>query len=214
MKRILVMTAGLVALGLSAFSHAPAAAPASQELYGEIKRMDATLSDAFDSHDINKLKLLFTEDLEFYQDNEGLVRYEQTVRDFEGLFAQGNNMRRKLVEGSLEVYPIKDYGAIEMGAHQFCHLENRKDECGTFRFVHLWRKGDGAWKISRVVSYAPLGSSNRSRPLESAESDLPAPRYQRPHHRSARSGHSVAVPFAFRMRRASQSSMHLTLIPG
>ena len=116
--------------------------------------MDAALSDAFDSHDINRLKALFTEDLEFYQDNEGLDRYEQTMKDFESLFAQDNKMRRKLVEGSLEVYPIKDYGAIEIGSHQFCHLEKGKDECGTFRFVHLWRRGDGAWKISRVVSYA------------------------------------------------------------
>lgn len=154
MKRLLVITVGLVATGLAALDHAAQAAPASQELYDEIRRMDSVLSDAFDTHDINKLKALFTEDLEFYQDNEGLVRYEQTVRDFESLFAQGNQMRRKLVEGSLEVYPIKDYGAVEMGAHQFCHVENGKDECGTFRFVHLWRRGDGAWKISRVVSYA------------------------------------------------------------
>ena len=154
MKRLLVITVGLVATGLAALDHAPQAAPASQELYDEIRRMDSVLSDAFDTHDINKLKALFTEDLEFYQDNEGLVGYEQTVKDFESLFAQGNQMRRKLVEGSLEVYPIKDYGAVEMGAHQFCHVENGKDECGTFRFVHLWRRGDGAWKISRVVSYA------------------------------------------------------------
>jgi hypothetical protein len=154
MKRILVMTVELVAMGFSDLDHAPEAAPASQELYDEIKRMDAVLSDAFDAHDINKLKALFTEDLEFYQDNEGLIRYEQTVRDFESLFAQGNKMRRKLIGGSLEVYPIKDYGAIEIGAHEFCHLENGKDECGTFKFVHLWRRADGTWKISRVVSYA------------------------------------------------------------
>jgi hypothetical protein len=97
---------------------------------------------------------MFTEDLEFYQDDEGLVRYQQTMKDFESLFAQGNRMRRKLVAGSLEVYVIKDYGAIEVGSHQFCHVENGKDECGTFRFVHLWRRDEGTWKISRVVSYA------------------------------------------------------------
>ena len=154
MKRILVVTVGLAALALSGLDCAAETAPASQELYDQIKRMDAALTDAFDAHDIDKLKALFTEDLEFYQDNEGLGRYEQTVKDFESLFAQGNKMRRKLVVGSLEVYPIQDYGAIEMGAHRFCHIENGKDECGTFRFVHLWRKDGGGWKISRVVSYA------------------------------------------------------------
>jgi hypothetical protein len=76
------------------------------------------------------------------------------MKDFESLFAQGNKMRRKLVEGTLEVYPIKDYGAMELGAHQFCHLENGKDECETFRFVHLGRRGEGTWKISRVVNYS------------------------------------------------------------
>jgi ketosteroid isomerase-like protein len=154
MKPMLVMAVGLAAIGLSQLDHAAQTAPASQELFNEIKRLDTALSDAFGAHDINKLKALFTEDLEFYQDDEGLVRYEQTMKDFEGLFAQGNQMRRKLVEGSLEVYPIKAYGAIEVGSHQFCHLENGKDECGTFRFVHLWRNGEGGWKISRVVSYA------------------------------------------------------------
>jgi ketosteroid isomerase-like protein len=154
MKRILVMTMGLLALELAGLDHAAAATAVSQELHDEIKRMDAALSAAFDAHDISKLKALFSQDLEFYQDDEGLVRYEQTIKDFENLFAQGNQMRRKLIEGSLEVYPIKDYGAIEVGAHQFCHLEKGQDQCGTFRFVHLWRKEGGAWKISRVVSYA------------------------------------------------------------
>src|ERR1051325_3625465 len=139
MKPILVMACALIAIGLSGLIHvtgkgiAPSeAAPAAQGLYDEVKRMDAALSDAFNAHDINKLKALFTEDLEFYQDNKGLARYEQTVRDFESLFAQGTKMRRELVEGSLEVYPIKDYGAIEIEAHRFCHIENGKDECGTF----------------------------------------------------------------------------------
>jgi len=148
------MALGLATIGLCGLDHASAADPASQELYNEIKLMDTALSVAFDAHDINKLKALFTQDLEFYQDDEGLVRYEQTVKDFESLFAQDNQMRRKLVEGSLEVYPVKGYGAIELGAHQFCHIEKGKDECGTFRFVHLWRREGGAWKIARVVSYA------------------------------------------------------------
>src|SRR5262245_2649136 len=154
MQRILVTAVGLAAIGLSGPDHAAETAPASQGLYNEIKRMDAALSDAFDAHDINKLKALISEDLEVEQDDDGLVRYEPSIKDFESLFAQGNKMRRKLVEGSLEVYPIKEYGAIEVGSHQFCHLENGKDECGTFRFVHVWRKGAGAWRISRVVSYA------------------------------------------------------------
>ncbi len=36
----------------------------------------------------------------------------------------------------------------------FCHVENGKNECGTFRFVHIWQKKDGEWKISRAISYS------------------------------------------------------------
>jgi hypothetical protein len=45
-----------------------------------------------------------------------------------------------LVKGSREVYPIKDYGAIEIGAHQFRHKESGKAECGTFKFAMIWQK--------------------------------------------------------------------------
>ena len=159
MKRILkkpiliaIYLNGLIA-GAGTSLESPAASP-SQHLYDEVKRLDAVLSEAFNKHDVNKLKSLFAEDLEFYQDNEGLVRYEQTVRDFESMFAQGNNMTRELVGNTLEVYPVKDYGAIEIGAHRFCHVENGKNECGTFRFVHIWQKKDGEWKISRAISYS------------------------------------------------------------
>jgi hypothetical protein len=59
----------------------------------------------------------------------------------------------------LEVYPIKDYGAIEIGAHRFCHKEKGNDaspartDCGTFKFAMVWRKIGDSWKISRVLSY-------------------------------------------------------------
>ena len=69
MKPILVMTVGLAAIMLSGFGPVASkgappseAAPASQALYDEIKQMDAALSDAFNKHDISKLKALFTED--------------------------------------------------------------------------------------------------------------------------------------------------------
>ena len=56
------------------------------------------------------------------------------------MFGNVSNITRTLVEGTLEVYPIKDYGAIEVGAHRFCHTENGKEECGSFKFVTVWRK--------------------------------------------------------------------------
>ena len=39
------------------------------------------------------------------------------------MFANMPDIRRDMV-GSLGVYPIKDFGAIEVGTHRFCHKEN------------------------------------------------------------------------------------------
>ena len=58
-----------------------------------------------------------------------------------------------MVKGTLEVHPIKDYGAIETGSHQFKHFENGKEEIGIFKFLMIWKKETDGWKVSKVVSY-------------------------------------------------------------
>ncbi len=124
-----------------------------QNLYKEIARMDSVLFDAYNSHNVDKLSTLFTDDLEFYHDLGGLSDHAQNMEALKNNFAKNNGLRRDLVPGSLEVYPVKDYGAIEIGSHTFCHVENSKQDCGTFKFVMIWREKNGVWKISRVVSY-------------------------------------------------------------
>ena len=96
---------------------------------------------------------LFDENIEFYHDTGGLQHYADVKAGFANLFGRNNGIRRELVAGSLRVFPIKGYGAVELGTHRFCHVENGRDHCGTFDFVHVWRQSDGAWKITRVVSY-------------------------------------------------------------
>ncbi len=123
------------------------------ELKETIAKMDTAMFDALNAHDVERLMALFTSDLEFYHDKGGLTNYEQTGENFKKLFANMPDIRRELVPGTLEVYPIKDYGAIEVGAHRFCHQEEGKEDCGTFRFLHIWRKTGESWKVSRVVSY-------------------------------------------------------------
>jgi len=124
-----------------------------QNLYKEIAHMDSVLFEAFNSHNLDKLKTLFTDDLEFYHDLSGLSGYQKNMESFKNNFDKNNGLRRELVQGSLEVFPIKDFGAIQIGSHKFCHTENGKQDCGTFKFVHIWQKKDGEWKISRVISY-------------------------------------------------------------
>ena len=61
-------------------------------------------------------------------------------------------MVRELVPGSLEVYPLPSYGAIQVGTHRFLHPQE-PGSIGQARFIHVWQKTDGAWKLRRVISY-------------------------------------------------------------
>jgi hypothetical protein len=122
-------------------------------LYKEIAHMDNVLFTAFNTRDIEKFKTLFAADLEFFHDKGGLTNYDYTINSLKETAKKNNGLRRDLVKGSLEVYPIPSYGALEIGVHTFCHLENGKQDCGTFKFVQVWVKKNGEWKISRVISY-------------------------------------------------------------
>ncbi len=122
-------------------------------LYREIAEMDNIMFTAFNTRDTNQFKSLFTQDLEFFHDKGGLTNYDHTISFLKTTAKQNNQLKRELVKGSLEVYPIPGYGAMEIGAHTFCHIENGKQECGTFKFVHIWQKNKKGWQITRVMSY-------------------------------------------------------------
>ena len=124
-----------------------------EKLYAQIQQMDSVLFNAFNSRDTATFKKLFTGDLEFYHDKGGLTDYAYTIQSLKNAASRNDGLRRELVQGSLEVYPIPGYGAMEIGAHTFCHQENGKQDCGTFKFVHIWKQIGTEWKITRVVSY-------------------------------------------------------------
>ncbi len=128
-------------------------APTSPDLFKEIERADSLMFQAFNTQDMSVFKAMFTEDLEWFQDNGGLIPYKTVFENFGNTFRNENKLSRELVKGSLEVYPIKDYGAIQIGRHQFKHMENGKLEIGTFKFLMIWQKKDEKWRISRVISY-------------------------------------------------------------
>lgn len=127
--------------------------PVNKSLYNTIASQDSILFEAFNNRNLEVLKTFFADDLEIFQDNIGVRNYDQSMEAFRGLFSQDYILTRQLVKESLEVYPIKDYGAIETGSHTFCHTENGKLECGTFKFVHIWELQNGQWKITRIITY-------------------------------------------------------------
>ena len=123
------------------------------ELTRAISALDTQLFDAYNNCDLDKLGSMVADDLEFYHDKTGLAVGKQPF-----LVAIKNNIcgkvTRELVKGSLEVYPLKGYGAVEIGVHRFHHPGTQDhDVLGEAKFIHLWQYKDGAWKVSRVISY-------------------------------------------------------------
>jgi hypothetical protein len=123
------------------------------ELYNTILHMDSVLFNGYNTHNVDEIKKYFTEDLEFYHDKGGLSSYADNIKGFIQVFKDNKDIRRDLVPGTLEVYPVKNYGAMEIGEHRFCHTENGNQDCGTFKFAMVWQLKNGEWKISRVISY-------------------------------------------------------------
>ena len=136
----------------------PAATPAQKpptkdELYQTLARLDTEMFAAFNTHDVDKLMSYFADNVEFYHDKGGLSNFTQTREGFTRLFAQSPDITRTLVPGSLEVYPVKNYGAVHIATQRFCHVENGREDCGNSKFVMVWQQQAATWRITRVVSY-------------------------------------------------------------
>src|SRR5437588_2685226 len=121
--RILVFALGLAAcfatIGSRAEAQAPASPQSSESLFTTIAHLDSAMFDAYNRCDLVRLGSFFTEDLEFYHDQTGLARGRQSFIDAVRQNICGK-VRRDLVRSSLEVFPLKGYGAVETGGHMFC----------------------------------------------------------------------------------------------
>lgn len=151
-------------LMLAALQAAAQESPRSGRLYDDLARMDRELFDAaFVDCDQAKFGSIFTDDAEFYHDRAG-PSYGDSVKQLRSC-PKDDGVTRTLVPGSLEVYPIKDFGAVQIGRHTFV----RKGEQGAeiAKFVHLWNYSEGKWRLSRVLSFDHRAMTDR----EQAASD-------------------------------------------
>ena len=154
-----ILRRAILALATIAFPAAFAHAQAEQgllhtdPLYKTIAGLDATFFDAYNHCDLQKIGSMVSSDLEFYHDQTGLAVGRQSLID-----GVRNNIcgkvHRELVPGSLQVYPLKGYGAVEIGVHRFTHPNDPQAQgFGEAQFVHVWHLQDGAWSITRVISF-------------------------------------------------------------
>jgi hypothetical protein len=125
---------------------------AANQLFANVAALDKQLFDAYNSCDLATMGKLVADDLEFYHDKTGLSVGKATFLD-----AIKNNIcgkvHRELLPGTLEVYPLAHYGAVEIGMHRFTHPTNPSDGVGQGKFITIWRYRDGAWQLTRAISY-------------------------------------------------------------
>ncbi len=124
-----------------------------EELDKAITALDAALFDSYNRCDLEKFSSFFVDDVEFYHDQGGVTLGREKLTESIKKNICGKTTR-ELVPGTLQVHYMKGYGAVEMGVHRFHHPGHEDTEgVGEGKFIHLWQYKDGAWKITRVISY-------------------------------------------------------------
>lgn len=126
--------------------------PDSQELYDSIIHLDSIFFGAYNTCNLELQASIYSDSIEFYHDKGGLMTSKQELLDATKKNICGK-VTRELVKGSIEVYPIKNYGAVEMGLHKFhnnTEKETKPSEAG--RFIIIWQHKNDEWKIRRVIS--------------------------------------------------------------
>ncbi len=127
--------------------------PDDAVLYHTIVSLDSAFFAAYNTCDVNldSYANFYTDDVEFYHDKGGFTNSKAELVESTRKFICGK-VTRELVKGSIEVYPIPNYGAVEMGLHKFHnHTEpNHKPTIG--RFTIVWKNVGDNWKITKVIS--------------------------------------------------------------
>ena len=136
----------------------PPAAPADEAtgpLYEAVAALDREVFKAFNDcaapGQLQRHAEFFSEDVEFYHDNGGVTWTRHDMLANTEKYVCGN-FRRELVQGTLRVYPIKNFGAIAKGEHRFCQFKSGKCE-GAAEFIIVWRQQGTKWSITRVLSF-------------------------------------------------------------
>jgi hypothetical protein len=135
--------------------------PKSQ-LFIQLQKMDSILFEqGFNNCNLTALENLLDSNFEFYHDQNGAQDNKLFLQGFRESICENPKGKpiRKLVKGSLVVYPLKNegklYGAIQMGIHDFYIQDSSKKLRFTenAKFIATWLLKNGQWKLKRELSY-------------------------------------------------------------
>lgn len=126
--------------------------PVSIALYQTIVRMDSLYFDTYNHSKLQAMDSLTSENLEFYHDKNGLCnsKKELLAAIQKNIFGK---VTRELAKGSIEVYPIHGFGAVEIGYHRFHNNAEQGGAISPFsKFIIIWQLQNQHWLVYRVVS--------------------------------------------------------------
>lgn len=128
------------------------------DLYKQIESLDSVLFSVVYKCDVQKIESFFTDDLEFYHDKGGLTKSRAAFMDTQQNNFCGDHpfyLRRETVPGTMKVFPMDNYGAVQTGEHVFYikGADGKEVLDGRAKYVHLWKYEQAQWRITRVISY-------------------------------------------------------------
>ncbi len=141
-RKFLMMLVFIVG-GKTAFSQ-------SNNLYQKIASLDSIFFAAYNNCNIQLQASMFADSIEFYHDKSGLSTSKSDILESTQKYICGK-VNRELVAGSIEVSPVPDYGAVEIGMHRFHNLVE-KSVSKPSRFVIIWRNSGDKWVMTKIIS--------------------------------------------------------------
>jgi hypothetical protein len=125
--------------------------PIDIALQHKIEELDSIFFTAYNTCDLNQQSELISEDIEFFHDKGGLSTSKSDIME-----AMKNNIcgkvTRELVKGSIEVYPIHNYGAVQIGYHKFFNNQEPEAISNPSKFITIWKNENDTWQMTRIVS--------------------------------------------------------------
>ena len=139
----------------------PIAVKPTSELFQKIATLDSLMfSVAQRDCDLETYAAYLADDFEYFHDKAGFTgSKEEEMADMVIFCGEEQRsrqaLRRELVKGTLEVYPMDSYGALEFCDHIFYLQINDGSEkvIGSGKMTALWKKENDTWQLTRIISY-------------------------------------------------------------
>lgn len=125
---------------------------ANQALHDTIVALDKLYWEAYNKGDSTTLFNLMADDHEFYHDIGGPTFSKEKMKvRLKNFINQDEGVVGKTVEGTIEVYEMPDYGALQLSYRRFYDKKN-PEWTAPARAIVLWKKTPHGWLRSRVFS--------------------------------------------------------------